>query len=203
MSDLAKIGSVSVSRDRDVCNGVTLYAISVFLADASESSSVSTMKERPSDGRRALWSSITDAATRIMCSTVDVNNQNNPTSSDDDWGGTETRTSKLLEDFDALRNKVYSLAMTSHNFEACEFCEEALVRVLWGGGQDYHKQRNALALLILDESKLLETLAALVRDLVILCSAFAPVTPRGRRVLCRMEDQLPGILHEFLFGSAK
>lgn len=103
---------------------------------------------------------------------------------------------KRLDDFNELRSKIYSLAISLHAFgNTCEACEAALVCVLWGRGQYYQKQRDALLRMANDEQKLLETLATIVRNLVVLSAS------TGSRISCRMEIELPEIVHDFLFGS--
>lgn len=206
VSELRKIGAVRVSRRRDVAKGVTEYAISVSPAEATASRLPMTSARRERLG--SLWSA--------LCSTVEVHSSSSSASSSSSHAqpvesvahdASEMLTAaKRLADFEDLRVKVYSLAMTSHNFEACEFCEHALHHALWGGAERYQQQRSALALLILDENKLLETLAALVRDLVALCASpsvcWGDRGATAARVLCRAQDQLPVVVHSFLFDES-
>jgi hypothetical protein len=205
VSELSKIGAVRVARQRDVDKGVTEYAVSVRAAETSTSHLPTTTNKARRERLSSFWG--------VMCAAVDVSSNSSTVIDSSSSSFSQPAESieldepemlsatKRLADFAALRDKVYSLAMTAHNFEVCEFCEHALHFALWGGTENFQQQRNALALLILDENKLLETLAALVRDLVALCASSSG-SGRGGRVLCRAENQLPLVVNSFLFGGS-
>lgn len=109
-----------------------------------------------------------------------------------------------MEDFAALRTKVYSLAGTSHKNEACAFCKQALRCALWSESQYFH--RNAAALSGLRDDKLLTALVAILRGLIKLCTTRtgheSSSTTTSPRSVCRCQQQLPVVVQTFLRGSS-
>lgn len=216
-SNLRKIGSVKVAVDESSQSHSPAYALSVA---PSEFGSTGIPTSTRSDHSPPVWMDEVHTAACFVgaphrpASCAHPDSPSKPTSpvlSPTNWGESQSAktktTVKHLEDFDELRYKVYNFATALHAFEKCEFCEAALTCVLWGRGQHYQKQRDALTRVAQDEQKLLETMAAMTRDLVVLCSSAAsrdrmtadPSTPL--RAFCRMEDALPGHVYAFLFGS--
>lgn len=186
---LRDMSAVRITRESSSSKGRATYAVSVSMSPVV--TSPSCVPTLPIDERGGNF---TDSAS--FCSTPGT-----PTDSD---GREVLTTTKRMEDFAALRTKVYSLAGISHKGEACAFCTEALRRALWSESQYFH--RNAAALSGLREDKLLETLVAIVSGLTKLCATRSEhETGAGAtspRALCRTQQQLPVLMHAFLCGGS-